>query len=64
MQVVRAKFQQITVKEFLPTLGIREGDLRSWRPRLRQPDVAIEFMIAYRFGHDIIPDRVRQPLNQ
>ena len=59
VQVVRAKMQQIVVTEFLPALGIDPRELRQHKPKINRPDVAIEFSIAYRFGHDIIPDNVR-----
>jgi hypothetical protein len=48
-QVVIAKLQHITVKEFLPLLGISEADLSAWTPKLNKPDMAAE-SIAYRFG--------------
>lgn len=70
--VVVAKMQQITVNGFLPVLGISEGDLRAsagrvwgyrgwktnnkvsrWRAGSR---VSVEFSIAYRLGHTMIPD--------
>lgn len=57
-KVVIAKLQHITVKHFLPTLGISETELEMWEPTVNKPDMSIEFSIAYRFGHDLIPDNV------
>eukprot|EP00892_Ulva_mutabilis_P011638 jgi/Ulvmu1/8847/UM049_0029.1 len=55
--VVIGKMQQITVKEWLPLLGI--DGLQTARP-LRSglgPDISVEFSTAaYRFGHDMVPD--------
>jgi hypothetical protein len=58
VQIVTAKFQQITVKQFLPALGITESALRSFQPAIDLIDVSVEFQIAYRFGHDMIPQSV------
>lgn len=58
VQVVKAKVQQITLREFLPTLGITEEDVRNWSPVVTVPNIAVEFFIAYRFGHDLIGDRI------
>ena len=59
MQVVQAKLQQITVKEFLPLLGLSERSVRNYCSNKATADISIEWMIAYRFGHDLIPDNVR-----
>jgi hypothetical protein len=60
-QVVIAKMQQITVKEFLPKLGIRMSTLKMHgrKARLNVPDISLEFAVAaYRFGHDLVPDNI------
>ena len=49
-QVVIAKMQQITVKHFLPALGLPEALLRHHEALSGVPDISTEFFIAYRFG--------------
>ena len=58
LQVVVAKTQHITLKQFLPAIGIPETRVRSWVPTIDDPQISVEFFIAYRFGHDTIPDRI------
>ena len=58
MQVVVAKSQHITLKQFLPAIGIPETRVRSWSPTIDDPQISVEFFISYRFGHDMIPDRI------
>ena len=50
--------QQITVRHFLPALGITEKKLRAYKPAVGDPDISVEFQIAYRFGHDMIPNHI------
>lgn len=50
LQVVAGKIQQITVRDFLPLLGISEAALRSYKPTSDKADMSVEFMIAYRMG--------------
>lgn len=58
-QVVVAKIQQITVKEFLPAIGIPYKQLRKTKPLLSTPDISIEFATAaFRFGHDLVPNQI------
>ena len=52
--MVIGKIQQITVNEFLPALGISKSDVQNFDSKTGSKDIAVEFMIAYRFGHDII----------
>lgn len=61
VQVVIAKMQDITVREWLPLLGISEADLRSAAPLSdkvhNSAAISVEFSTAaYRFGHDMVPD--------
>ena len=56
--VVIAKFQQVVLTEFLPALGITQGDLEAASRLIITPDVSMEFSIAYRLGHDLIPNAV------
>eukprot|EP00892_Ulva_mutabilis_P000477 jgi/Ulvmu1/1042/UM104_0028.1 len=56
--VIIAKFQQVVITEFLPALGITEADLRGATRLINFPDVSVEFSIAYRLGHDLIPNTV------
>jgi hypothetical protein len=58
MQVVVAKLQTITVREFLPALGITMADLRRWVPKTQNPNISVEFLMAYRMGHDMIRNNV------
>ena len=58
LQVVIAKLQHITVKHFLPTLGISEQELRSFTPMRDDAKMGVEFSVCYRMGHDLIPDNV------
>jgi hypothetical protein len=58
MQVVVGKLQTITVGEFLPAFGITGADLRKWKPRSQTPNIAVEFLLAYRMGHDMIRNSV------
>ena len=59
VQVVSAKMQQITLREFLPILGISEASVRSATPMTNSPQVSVEFAMAgYRFGHDLVPKRM------
>lgn len=58
LQIVIAKLQQITIKHFLPSLGITENVLRSHVPKHDRATVAVEFFLAYRFGHDLVPDQI------
>eukprot|EP00892_Ulva_mutabilis_P006210 jgi/Ulvmu1/3961/UM180_0001.1 len=56
--VIRAKFQQVVLTEFLPAFGITQTDLEESMRMLNTPDVSMEFSIAYRLGHDLIPNTV------
>lgn len=60
--VVIAKIQDITVREWLPLLGISEHDLRTATPHSNagdKPDLSVEFSTAaYRFGHDMVPHTI------
>ena len=56
--VVTAKLQQITVTGFLPALGITQADLEAAVPKLGNSFVSVEFSMAYRLGHTMIPDNV------
>jgi hypothetical protein len=58
LQVVVGKLQTITVAEFLPALGIKQADLRRWKPKTQNPNIAVEFLMAYRMGHDMIRNTV------
>lgn len=65
LQVVIAKIQDITVREWLPLFGISESELRSMiaNDRTTAPaataDLTVEFSTAaYRFGHDLVPDKL------
>lgn len=59
MQVVSAKMQQITLREFLPMLGITEDAVRTATPMTNSAAISIEFaMSGYRFGHDLVPDKM------
>lgn len=50
--MVGAKIQQITMKEFLPALGITEMDVRRVPERRFGPEITVEFATAaYRLGH-------------
>ena len=43
LQVIIAKLQQITVKEFLPVLiGVSLKELRAWDPLSDKPDISVE----------------------
>ena len=57
--MVSAKMQQITLREFLPILGISEASVRAAKPMTSGPQVSVEFAMAgYRFGHDLVPRRM------
>eukprot|EP00892_Ulva_mutabilis_P004587 jgi/Ulvmu1/24/UM001_0025.1 len=56
--VLVAKFQQVVLTEFLPALGITQKDLEDAESKTRLKGVSVEFSIAYRLGHDIIPNAV------
>ena len=56
--VVKAKFQQVVLTEFLPALGISQADLEAADRLINTPDVSVEFSIAYRLGHDLIGNTV------
>ena len=56
--VVIAKFQQVMLTEFLPALGITQRDLENAKPMFNGDGVSMEFSIAYRLGHDLIPNNV------
>lgn len=54
-----AKIQQITLREFLPVLGISEDAVRSATPKSTSPEISVEFAAAaYRFGHDMVPSKI------
>jgi hypothetical protein len=46
------------VKHFLPSLGITEEAVRTFPAPIDTPDISVEFQIAYRFGHDMIPPSI------
>ena len=48
--------QQITLKHFLPALGIPAPLVQYHKPIVDIPHIGMEFDIGYRFGHDMIPD--------
>ena len=53
--------QTITLEEFLPSLGIRDRDLKKAARRGFDTDgvfATVEFSIAYRLGHSLIPDQI------
>lgn len=58
---VISKMQVITLEEFLPALGIRPNDLKR-RARdgfdISGVFATVEFSIAYRLGHTLIPDKI------
>jgi hypothetical protein len=56
--VVTAKMQQISVTGFLPALGITQADLEASTGLISSSMVSVEFSIAYRLGHTMIPDFV------
>jgi hypothetical protein len=57
VQVLSAKMQQITLREWIPVLGISEAAVRGAKPKHSGPDISVEFATAaYRFGHDLVPD--------
>jgi hypothetical protein len=58
VQIVVAKFQQITVLHFQPARGLAPALAKHAAPLMDTPDIAMGFDIGYRFSHDLIPDRV------
>lgn len=54
---VIAKLQQITVNEFLPAFDIDKRMLQRSRGMVNTDRVSVEFSIAYRMGHTMIPDK-------
>ena len=55
-KTVIAKIQQISVNEWLPALGINKKMLRKSKGMTRSSRVSVEFSVAYRLGHTMIPD--------
>lgn len=55
---VIAKIQQITVNEWLPAFGINKWMLWSNRPMMNNNKLSVEFSVAYRLGHTLIPDQI------
>ena len=58
VQVVIAKTQQITLRHWLPLVGISEESVRNYSPEVSGADISLEFFITYRFGHDLIGERI------
>ena len=55
---VIAKMQQVAVNEWLPAFGISKRDLQKSRAMTQSSTVSVEFSVAYRLGHTLIPDLV------
>lgn len=55
---VIAKMQQVAVNEWLPALGISKRDLQRSKAMTRSSTVSVEFSVAFRFGHTLIPDSI------
>lgn len=55
---VIAKLQQIALNEWLPAFGISKRDLEKSRAKTDLSTVSVEFSVAYRLGHTLIPDVV------
>eukprot|EP00892_Ulva_mutabilis_P005792 jgi/Ulvmu1/3585/UM169_0003.1 len=56
--VVIAKLQQVVLTEFLPALGISQAELEATERLINTPDTSTEFSMAYRMGHDLVPNMV------
>eukprot|EP00892_Ulva_mutabilis_P000383 jgi/Ulvmu1/10345/UM061_0028.1 len=58
-KVVGAKVQEITMREFLPALGLTHMDVRQTPKKRFGSEITVEFATAaYRMGHDFVPDKI------